>query len=102
MIMTEVEMPDAEQGGEDTPADLTDVVIAEVDGGELVKLREGSSWHIEDLIVGDIQELDALLILHRDLGEVGQLVVGSVKMEGIAELIERILVNISDNVVRNI
>ena len=52
--------------------------------------------------MGDIQELDALLILHGDLGEVGQLVVGSVKMEGIAELIERILVNISDNVVRNI
>ena len=52
--------------------------------------------------MGDIKELDALLVLHGDLGEVGQLIVRRVEMEGIAQLIEGILVNISDNVVRNI
>ena len=52
--------------------------------------------------MGNIKELDALLILHGDLGEVAQLIVGRVENEGIAQLIERILVNISDNVVRNI
>ena len=31
MIVTEVEMPDAEQSREDAPANLTDVVVAEVD-----------------------------------------------------------------------
>ena len=76
--------------------------MAEVDGGELVKLGERSSGNGLDLIVRDVEELDSLLVLHGDLGEVGQLVVGRVELEGIAELIKRILVNVSDNVVRNI
>ena len=50
----------------------------------------------------DVEELDALLVLHGDLGEVGQLVVGCVELEGIAELIKRVLMDVFDNVVRNI
>ena len=76
--------------------------MAEVDGGELIQLGERSSGNGLDLIVGDVEELDSLLVLHGDLGEVGQLVVGRVEFESIAELIKRILVNVSDNVVRNI
>ena len=52
--------------------------------------------------MGHVKELDSLLVLHGDLGEVRQLVVGRVQLKGIAELVKRILVNVSDNVVRNI
>ena len=76
--------------------------MAKVDGGKLIQLGERSSGNGLDLIVGHVEELDPLLVLHGDLGEVGQLVVGRVEFEGIAELIKRILVNVSDNVVRNI
>ena len=102
MIVTEVKMSDAEQSREDTPANVTEVVVTKVDGGKLVQFWERSSGNCLDLIVRDVEELDALLVLHRDLGEVGQLVVGCVELEGIAELIKRILVDVFDNVVRNI
>lgn len=102
MIVTKVEMSNAEQSREDTAANVTEVVVTKVDGGELVQFGEGSSRNSLDLIVGDIEELDALLVLHRDLGEVGQLVVGRVEYKSIAELIKRILMDVFDNVVRNI
>lgn len=102
MIVAEVKMPDTEQSREDTPANVTEVIVTKVYGGKLVQFGERSSWNCLDLIVGDVEELDALLVLHRDLGEVGQLVVGRVEFEGIAELIKRILVDVFDNVVRNI
>ena len=46
---------------------LSEVVVAKVDGLQLVELGERVPGDLEQLVEGGVQELDALLVLHRDL-----------------------------------
>ena len=82
------------------PAYGCDIVVAEVDHAKLVQLREGVLGNGLNLVEGDIEQLDALLELHRDLREVGELVVRGVEVKRVAEFIKCIWINVLNVVVR--
>ena len=63
----EVEVPEAEERTEDRSVDVSQVVVAEVDGLELIEFGEGVPGDLGDLVEGDVKELDSFLVLHGDL-----------------------------------
>ena len=74
--------------------------MAKVDHAKLVQLRERVLGNGLNLVEGDIEQLDALLELHRDLREVGELVVRGVEVKRVAEFIKCIWINVLNVVVR--
>jgi len=63
----EVEEPEREEVGEDGLVYLGQVVEGEVDGVELVQLREGPLRDVDDGVVAHIQHHDASLVIHGNL-----------------------------------
>ena len=66
-LSPEVEVPEAEERTEDRSVDVSQVVVAEVDGLKLVKLGEGFPGDLGDLVEGGVEELDSFLVFHGDL-----------------------------------
>ena len=64
-------LPDTKERGEDRSVYLSEVVVAVVDRLQLVELGKRVPGDLHQLVERGVQELDPLLVLHRDLGKKG-------------------------------
>ena len=60
-------MSNTEERGKHRSANISYVVMAKVNAGKFIQLGEGALGNGLDLVVGHIEQLDALLELHRNL-----------------------------------
>lgn len=65
--LPECQPPKREERREDGPPDGGHCVVAKVDRVQLKELGKRGLWDVHDLVVGNVQDLDALLGQHRDL-----------------------------------
>ncbi len=67
IVVLKVEMPQGQEIGKDGTIYFRQVVVREVDGVELVQLREGSLRDVHDGVVAHVQDYDPCLVVHWNL-----------------------------------
>ena len=95
-------MSNTEERSKHRSTNISYVVMAKVNAGEFIQLGKSALGNSLDLIVGNIEQLDTLLVLHRNLGHVGQKVERCVKMECVAQLVKSIFINFPDHVMGDV
>ena len=100
VIVVEIEVAQTEERGKTTGSDAVQMIMAEVDGVQLVQLGEGLFGYDFQLVVADVEDGQPRHVRHWNLRHIGQKIELEPELVGVGRSVESAARNGCDLIVR--